>query len=1359
MKRIMSKLCFFALLAALVVAFAACGGTTYEIRFDANGGTGTMETAVAEAESEYTLPENGFTAEGKQFMGYRAEGTSELLRPGDKITVTASVTMKAVWGYNVSYTVGSDTQTEVAEEGTMVTVAAAPSDITRPFKGWAVGDTVYQPGDKVTVNGDIAFTIVYDTATVSFAGGNGATGSMAPVTVDAGSEYELPESGFTAAGKQFMGFRAAGSSEIKKPGDKVTVTADVTYTAVWGYTVSYTVGTDTQRVVVEENTSFALIQPTVPEGQLFGGWQIGDDTYQAGEEMTATSDLSFTAALSVDMAPVSGVSYYNAGSTYSQWLRFNADGSPYYVPTFNGGTDDTDYWNFSSFQTGENDHKSYTPFDGVTLKYSGRYSTSDPVVYATVTIRGGEAVVTLSSKADYSDPEFTLYFYAADNAEEYEAGSAILYVYTWENGGSTVNNFFWVDETYPDGIDVEIDNYAVGNIVYVMYGDEQLAEIKVNEGSVSLRGDEAGATVGGYVLDGWGNATKDGQTVTYTVSATHIVIDGVGYRIGADGTYTEEDPDAFQGTFVIDSSSSDYGYILEFDGYGTVYAENPDGYSETFRTGTYTVGEGTISLSGTFTNYTFEVLENSNVLYYYGSSYTYYTFAREGYVSPTQIDDSVSGEMFMDEDGNSIVIDAEAKEITFSVQSYNDVAEYTENYNGSILYFIKEEGESPCVITFTVEDGKVTGFVLDFVYDDPYTTEMDFAKAATITIEAPEGADDLPPSMTAYAMIGGELLLSHTLFIDTNGNEKLVGFTDGSAAYTIGESIDVAGDMTLTAVFAAQDMAPFVGDWYRGNDVSAPYYSIVQTEGSYTFAYVAGSSADADDIVYYATNGKTIFIVEAGYSSNTYYTFTVDETSADAAKAASVGGYSTYDIYRGDVSSWEARIGNDDYTLNRIGSKYFTDIFGAYNFEEVTLAGTVAENEIVTITSAGEETMTLRFISDGGEGLTFIFRGEEADKTTSDGYTLDGWGNATKDDETLSYTVNGAGAVIIGENGYVLEGDVYTLTDADALKGAVFTNTGSSSYEFRFDGFGGAVYVSSGTEYVGTYTVSGEEVTVNAYTRRTFTMLDENVWRADNDFYFRTGAPTTPALGDSEFSSSGVSVTISAAGTIEISGVDTSFDGTYAYTQVAPNAGKFTVSGREYGFVVGEDTLLLQVYKSYSTTIIEVSVAGTLDGWQGTYVDIDYDYYTIIIDGSGTLTIRTSYDDVYVYEVDGDRLRVVDDTGYYTYFIEQDDGTFSLLDSEGGVINVAKQVADGWEGTYSYTVGSSTTITFVLNGDGTGTWDGSTPITYEEYEGENSIIINIDEYTSYILTNDNGSYTIGDEYGDFGPLDVTKEEA
>ena len=71
--------------------------TTYTVRFNANGGTGTMADVTGVPAGAYTLPANGFTApEGKQFKGW-STGASGAVIEGTTYNVTGDVTLYAIW--------------------------------------------------------------------------------------------------------------------------------------------------------------------------------------------------------------------------------------------------------------------------------------------------------------------------------------------------------------------------------------------------------------------------------------------------------------------------------------------------------------------------------------------------------------------------------------------------------------------------------------------------------------------------------------------------------------------------------------------------------------------------------------------------------------------------------------------------------------------------------------------------------------------------------------------------------------------------------------------------------------------------------------------------------------------------------------------------------------------------------------------------------------------------------------------------------------------------------------------------------------------------------------------------------------
>ena len=80
---------------------------TYTVRFEANGGTGTMAD-VTVISGNYTLPPCTFTApEGQQFKGW-ATGASGTVITGTSINVTANITLYAIWEPKAPVVVSDD---------------------------------------------------------------------------------------------------------------------------------------------------------------------------------------------------------------------------------------------------------------------------------------------------------------------------------------------------------------------------------------------------------------------------------------------------------------------------------------------------------------------------------------------------------------------------------------------------------------------------------------------------------------------------------------------------------------------------------------------------------------------------------------------------------------------------------------------------------------------------------------------------------------------------------------------------------------------------------------------------------------------------------------------------------------------------------------------------------------------------------------------------------------------------------------------------------------------------------------------------------------------------------------------------
>lgn len=250
--------------------YAVWETTDRTVQFDANGGTGTMDTVTVNLNDSYTLPPCTFTApEGKEFDCWKIEGdnTNISYNPRDSYTIDGNVKFVAQWkdkqgggeqpttftltfkpgegGGRDYMATGIDAQYNLPNPGD---IEITPPNNKPIFDGWKAEDgTVYPAGTDVSVTADATFVAQWradgpqgDKVLVTFKPGDG-TGDSFEILVPAGDPYRLPPKpeGFEApAGKVFAGWRVQMDGNdlgntLYKAGHKFDLTGDVTFVAQW----------------------------------------------------------------------------------------------------------------------------------------------------------------------------------------------------------------------------------------------------------------------------------------------------------------------------------------------------------------------------------------------------------------------------------------------------------------------------------------------------------------------------------------------------------------------------------------------------------------------------------------------------------------------------------------------------------------------------------------------------------------------------------------------------------------------------------------------------------------------------------------------------------------------------------------------------------------------------------------------------------------------------------------------------------------------------------------------------------------------------------------------------------------------
>ncbi|MBT1161684.1 InlB B-repeat-containing protein [Bifidobacterium sp. SO1] len=288
------------------------------IRFDKgnNAATGSMADQTVDYGTTFTVPENKYRLEGYTFAGWRDQtGATHL--PDSRIKVTNDLTLTAIWKineYTVRFEPGADKTTGTVtpvnvEHGRTVTLPDSGYRLAgHTFTGWKdMTGTIRQPGDRITVTTGMTFTAQWKADEYVIGFGNGsdkATGSTANITATYGKTIILPDNGFRLTGHSFIGWKDT-TGTVHKPGEQVTVTGPLTFTAVWEanrYKVSFDSGAKDTTGGMTPITGTYGEKLTIPDnayrrtGYMFDGWRTGDNTMlQSGAGITVTGDLTLTA--------------------------------------------------------------------------------------------------------------------------------------------------------------------------------------------------------------------------------------------------------------------------------------------------------------------------------------------------------------------------------------------------------------------------------------------------------------------------------------------------------------------------------------------------------------------------------------------------------------------------------------------------------------------------------------------------------------------------------------------------------------------------------------------------------------------------------------------------------------------------------------------------------------------------------------------------------------------------------------------------------------------------------------------------------------------------------------------------------
>lgn len=276
---------------------------TFTVAFNANGGSGSIESITKTENEEFELPANTFTKTGFTFAGWNTKSTpdksSKSYKDKEKIKLTEDLTLYAQWaaGTGTAYKV-EHWQQNIADDGYTLArtepMTGTTGEKTAAKAEETAGFTAKEfVQEKIAADGSTVVKIRYDRKiiTLTFDADNG--GDKTTLSGKFGAEIVPPTPEKT--GFIFTGWSTdktpTESSKSYKDKEKITFTEDLTLYAQWkenpSYSINYNLNEGTNpkaaRTSYKQEETVVLPVPT-REFYDFAGWYLTQDF--TGEAIT-----------------------------------------------------------------------------------------------------------------------------------------------------------------------------------------------------------------------------------------------------------------------------------------------------------------------------------------------------------------------------------------------------------------------------------------------------------------------------------------------------------------------------------------------------------------------------------------------------------------------------------------------------------------------------------------------------------------------------------------------------------------------------------------------------------------------------------------------------------------------------------------------------------------------------------------------------------------------------------------------------------------------------------------------------------------------------------------------------------------
>jgi hypothetical protein len=364
----------------------------YTISFDANGGTGTMESKPSLKGSRYVLPLSDFTPPASSYLAGWTVGEMDY-SVGETITIDGDTEIKARWeqtekvvirydNSNMADVTGDAVQFELADGASFILDNCGFTKTGYGFSKWQIGTTQYDPGTKIDSKANDMVTVVDGVNTITIQPVFSNTGLHTltfksdyglnrPYILNEGASFILPNIHYTRANHlshEWVCEKKSGdyaSTEYHSPGDVITVQNNTDVMVEWeeilvsnrAYTIQFDrnypgEGSGTMDdVTVAPGSAYVLpVCGFKRTGYMFDKWMIANEEYSPGSVINAVRDTTTVKALWKESVTVT-TDYGCGNEPVSETMK---TGTWFRVPVNNelrtGGPADEDFgWLFKGW--------------------------------------------------------------------------------------------------------------------------------------------------------------------------------------------------------------------------------------------------------------------------------------------------------------------------------------------------------------------------------------------------------------------------------------------------------------------------------------------------------------------------------------------------------------------------------------------------------------------------------------------------------------------------------------------------------------------------------------------------------------------------------------------------------------------------------------------------------------------------------------------------------------------------------------------------------------------------------------------------------------------------------------------------